>query len=134
MDGFQERLIWEVEVEVAARPVGTLGGVLSTVTVVVAVVVPVLLTAVKVNNVVVDRAGVVVDVPVTVPMVGLIDKLVAPEAVQDRVDVLFKATTLGEARKEEMEGAEPQDTETFVMLEEATVPEPLLTEQVWPEG
>ena len=100
----QDRLIWEEEVEVAERLVGTVGGVASTVTVVVAVVVPLLLTAVKVYRVVVDRAGVVVLLPVTVPIVGLTDREVAPEVVQLKAEMPFKATTVGEAEKEEMVG------------------------------
>lgn len=51
-----------------------------------------------------DRAGVVVELPVTVPMPWLMDKVVAPETVQDNVEVPFKATTAGEAVKEEMLG------------------------------
>jgi hypothetical protein len=76
----------------------------STVTVVVAVVVPLPLTAVRVYRVVVERAGVVVLVPVTVPIPGLMEVELALETLKLRVEVPFRATTLGEAEKEEMAG------------------------------
>jgi hypothetical protein len=56
--------------------------------------------------VVVDRAGVVVLVPVTVPILGLMDREVALATVQLSVDVPFKATTVGEAVNKEMVGEE----------------------------
>ena len=45
--------------------------------------------------------------PVTVPIVGLIESEVAPVALQLRVEVPAEATTVGEALKEEMVGDEP---------------------------
>jgi hypothetical protein len=54
--------------------------------------------------VVVDRAGVEVELPVTVPIVGLMERDVALVTLQLRVEVPFNATTPGEAEKEEMVG------------------------------
>ena len=133
----QDKSISEVETALAVRPPGTEGAVASTVTVVSAVVVPLLSTAVRVNKVVVESAGVVVDVPLTVPIPRLMDSVVAPETDHESVDVPLRATAVGEAEKEAMDGTVAlllHATETLVTLAEATVPEPLLTAQVWPEG
>jgi hypothetical protein len=74
----------------------------------------------------VDRAGVVVLEPVTVPMVGLMDREVALATVQDRVEVPFKATTEGEAVKEEMTGrdvpAEKNEAITATRLALTAIP------------
>jgi hypothetical protein len=42
-------------------------------------------------------------VPVTVPIVGLIESEVAPETLQLKVEVPFRATEAGEAEKERIE-------------------------------
>ena len=68
---------------------------------------------------VVDRAGVVVELPVTVPIAGLMDREVALATVQLRVEVPFKATTEGEAEKEEMVGASPLRVVPEAVVEEA---------------
>ena len=65
-----------------------------------------------------DRAGVVVLLPVTVPIAGLMDREVALATVQLSVEVPFKATTVGEAVKEEMVGDRP-----LWVIPEATVEE-----------
>ena len=77
-----------------------------------------------------DRAGVVVLLPVTVPIAGLMDSEVALATVQLKVEVPFRATRLGEAAKEEMVGTDPQETDTLVILLDITVPEAFDTVQV----
>jgi hypothetical protein len=52
-------------------------------------------------------AGVVVLVPVTVPIVGLMEVVLAFVTLQLRVEVPFVATVVGEAAKEEMVGDDP---------------------------
>jgi len=99
-----EREILKAVDVVTVREPGIVGAVASTDTDVVAVVVPFAFVAVKVKRVVVARAGVVVLVPVTVPIVGLMEREVALDAVQLRVLVPFNATSVGDAEKDEMEG------------------------------
>jgi hypothetical protein len=108
----QDRDVVEAVVPVTLGEPGAVGAV-ATKTIVVAVEVPFAFVAVSVYRVVVDRAGVVVLVPVTVPILGLMDREVALATVQLSVDVPFKATTVGEAVNEEMVGGE---------LEEASCP------------
>ena len=52
----------------------------------------------------VERAGVVVLVPVTVPIVGLIEMELAELTFQLKVEVPFGRTLAGDAEKEEMAG------------------------------
>ena len=66
-----------------------------------------------------DRAGVVVLLPVTVPIAGLMDKDVALATVQLKVEVPLRATMLGEAEKEEMVGERPLWVVPEAMVEEA---------------
>ena len=66
-----------------------------------------------------DRAGVVVLEPVTVPMVGLMDREVALLVTQLSVEVPFRATTEGEAEKEEMVGERPLRVVPEAVVEEA---------------
>ena len=66
-----------------------------------------------------DRAGVVVLLPVTVPIAGLMDREVALATVQLSVEVPFKATTVGEAVKEEMVGTRPLKVVPEAVVEEA---------------
>jgi hypothetical protein len=54
--------------------------------------------------VVVESAGVETDVPVTVPMMGLIESDVAFVTFHERVLVPAEATMVGDAEKEEMVG------------------------------
>ena len=68
---------------------------------------PFAFVAVRVKTVVVASAGVPVLVPVTAPIAGLIESEVAPETVQFKVEVPFKATNVGEALKAVMEGTDP---------------------------
>src|ERR1035437_925570 len=69
----QDREVVEAVVPVMLSDPGVVGAV-ATETVMVAVVVPLPFTAVKVYRVVVERAGVVVLLPVTVPILGLMGK------------------------------------------------------------
>src|ERR1035441_6515052 len=101
----QDREGVEAVVPVMLSDPGVVGAV-ATETVMVAVVVPLPFTAVKVYRVVVERAGVVVLLPVTVPILGLMDREVALATVQLSVEVPFRATTAGEAVNEEMVGEE----------------------------
>src|ERR1035441_1363903 len=101
----QDREVVEAVVPVMLSDPGVVGAV-ATETVMVAVVVPLPFTAVKVYRVVVERAGVVVLLPVTVPILGLMDREVALATVQLSVEVPFRATTAGEAVNEEMVGEE----------------------------
>jgi hypothetical protein len=80
------------------------GGGVATVTDVVAVVEPKLFVAVRVYIVEAERAGVVVLVPVTVPIEGLIESEVAFATVQLKVEVPLRAAGLGDAEKTEIEG------------------------------
>ena len=97
-------------VEVVGLPTVKLpgaAGAVATAIEVVAVLVPFAFVAVRVKRVVVESAGVVVLVPVTVPIVGLMESEVAFAVVQLRVEVPFAATVEGEAEKDEMVGAVP---------------------------
>ena len=66
---------------------------------------------------VVERAGVVVLVPPTAPITGLMESDVAPLVLQDKVEVPFTAMTPGEAVKEVMEGRTPLKVVLEAMLE-----------------
>ena len=66
-----------------------------------------------------DRAGVVVLLPVTVPIAGLMDREVALATVQLKVEVPLRATRLGEAVKEEMVGRTPLWVVPDAVVEEA---------------
>src|ERR1035438_6768958 len=90
-----------------------------TVTVTLAVLVPFAFVAVRVKRVEVARAPVTVLVPDTVPIVGLIESDVAPETVQPRVEVPFKATTVGAAVNREMVGRMPLTVVPEAMVDEA---------------
>src|ERR1035441_344402 len=109
----QDREVVEAVVPVMLSDPGVVGAV-ATETVMVAVVVPLPFTAVKVYRVVVERAGVVVLLPVTVPILGLMDREVALATVQLSVEVPFRATTAGEAVNEEMVGRVPDCAFTVV--------------------
>src|ERR1039457_1038033 len=111
----QDREALEAVVPVTLNEPGAVGAV-ATETVVVAVEVPLLLTAVRAERVVVDRAGVAVLLPVTVPIAGLMDREVALATVQLKVEVPFRATRVGDAVKEEMVGDRP-----LWVIPEATV-------------
>ena len=67
----------------------------------------------------VASAGVVVLVPVTVPIVGLMESEVAPETVQLKVEVPFTATTFGDALKAVMEGVTPESVVADASVEDA---------------
>ena len=67
----------------------------------------------------VDRAGVVVLLPVTVPIVGLMDREVALATVQLKVEVPLRATMVGEAVNEEMVGGRALRVVPEAMVEEA---------------
>jgi hypothetical protein len=67
----------------------------------------------------VESAGVPVLVPVTVSMVGLIESDVAPETVQLKVEVPFRATGFGEAEKAVMEGVMPESVVAEALVEDA---------------
>ena len=114
----QDRDVVEAVVPVTLNEPGAVGAV-ATFTVVVAVEVPLLFTAVRVYTVVVDRVGVVVLLPVTVPIVGLMDREVALATVQVKVEVPFRATMPGEAVKEEMVGRTPLWVVPDAVVEEA---------------
>ena len=58
-------------------------------------------------------------VPVTVSMVGLIESDVAPETVQLKVEVPFRATGFGEAEKAVMEGVMPESVVADALVEDA---------------
>ena len=94
-------------------------GAVATWTLVVAVEVPFAFVAVRVKTVEVASAGVPVLVPVTAPIVGLIESEVAPETVQFKVEVPFAATTFGDALKAVMEGVMPESVVPEALVEEA---------------
>ena len=66
-----------------------------------------------------ESGPVVVLVPVTVPIVGLIESDVAPETVQLKVEVPFRATGFGEAEKAVMEGVMPESVVAEALVEDA---------------
>jgi hypothetical protein len=66
-----------------------------------------------------DNAGVVVLVPVTALMPWSIESNVAPETVQLKVEVPFKATTVGDAEKAVMEGVTPESVVAEALVEDA---------------
>ena len=102
-------MIEDEETAEAERPVGTVGAVVSvaddTVTVVLAVTEPWLLVAVRVY-VVVTVGDTLLEMPVTVPTFWLMDKDVALETLQDKVEELPLTILEGEAEKDEITGAE----------------------------
>jgi hypothetical protein len=103
-------LICEEDVAVAVRPVGTLGAVVSVVTVTVTDLVaePAVLVAVRVY-VVVAAGDTEVEVPVTAPTPLLIDSVGAgvPVTVHAKVDDCPCAMVAGEAVNAVMAGAAP---------------------------
>jgi hypothetical protein len=94
-------------------------GAVATWTEVVAVLVPFAFVAVRVKTVEVERGPVTVLVPETVPIMGLIESDVAPETVQLKVEVPFRATGFGEALKAMMEGVMPESVVAEALVEEA---------------
>ena len=66
-----------------------------------------------------ESGPVAVLVPVTVPMVGLIESEVAPDAVQLKVEVPFRATGFGDAEKAVMEGVMPESVAAEALVEDA---------------
>ena len=94
-------------VEVEGLPTVKLPGAVGAVAtwiLVVAVEVPFVFVAVRVKMVEVESAGVVALVPVTVPIVGLMESEVAPVTLQLKVEVPAEATTFGEPEKAVMDG------------------------------
>jgi len=94
-------------------------GTVAIATEVVAVEVPFAFVAVRVYIVEVESVGVVVEVPVTVPIVGLIESDVAPLTLQESVEVPFKTTAGGDALNEEIEGTIPVSVVDDAILEDA---------------
>src|ERR1017187_10076809 len=113
-----ERASVEVEGLPTVNDPGAVGAV-ATVTEVVAVDVPFVFVAVRVKMVEVENGPVVVLVPVTVPIVGLIESDVAPETVQLKVEVPFRATEFGDALKAVMEGVMPESVVADALVDEA---------------
>ena len=58
-------------------------------------------------------------VPVTAPITGLIEREVAPETVQLKVEVPFGAMGFGEAEKAVMEGVTPLSVVPDALVEDA---------------
>jgi hypothetical protein len=107
--------------DVPGVPVATLKilGAVTIWTLVVAVTEPFAFVAVRVKTVEVARAGVVVLVPVTVPITGLIESAVAPVSVQLKVVVPFGTMGFGDALNPVIEGRMPESVVPEALVEEA---------------